>query len=86
VDAALRRAIPASNPEVRNVQRALEDISFKLRIPQRKPWQAMTDDIVKATKVMVDEQKVQHSFNISVSPRFLWWIPLLAPEAIGSQF
>lgn len=58
VDAALRRSIPASNQEVRNVQRALEDISFKLRIPQRKPWQQMTDDIVKATKIMVDDQKV----------------------------
>jgi len=44
------------------VLRALEDISFKLRIPQRKPWQRMTDDIVKATKVMVDDQKVPPFF------------------------
>ena len=40
------------------MQRALEDISFKLRIPQRKPWQAMAEDIVKATKIMNNEQKV----------------------------
>ena len=58
VDAALRRSIPATNQDVRQVQRSLEDISFKLRIPQRKPWQQMTDDIVKATSIVNNESKV----------------------------
>lgn len=31
VDAALRRSIPAFNPEVAKVQRALEDIQYLLR-------------------------------------------------------
>lgn len=56
-DAALRRAIPATNPEMKAVQRELEDIAFKLRIPQRKPWQQMTNDIVRATKIVYDEGK-----------------------------
>ena len=61
VDAALRRSIPATNPDIKQVQRNLEDIAFKLRIPQRKPWAQMTDDIVRATKIMYDDTKVRHS-------------------------
>jgi hypothetical protein len=34
VDAALRRATPAFNAEVQQVQRKMEDIAFLLRIPQ----------------------------------------------------
>jgi hypothetical protein len=49
VDAALRRAIPAFNPDVRALQDSLESIAFKLRIPQRKPWSAMADDLGAAT-------------------------------------
>lgn len=44
-DAALRRAIPASNTDVRTIQTKLEGIQFKLRIPQRKPWGSITDDV-----------------------------------------
>lgn len=34
VDAALRRAIPAFNPEVKKIQRSLEEVQYLLRIPQ----------------------------------------------------
>lgn len=61
MDVALRRAIPASNQDVRNMQKALEDIAFKLRIPQRKPWQQMTEDVVKATTIVNNEAQVSHN-------------------------
>ena len=35
--AALRRSIPTTNPDVRSIQTRLEDVAFKLRIPQ--VWQ-----------------------------------------------
>ena len=38
-EAALRRSIPAFNGDVREIQSTLERVAFKLRIPQRKPWQ-----------------------------------------------
>lgn len=44
-DAALRRAIPAFNPDLREVQTKLEEVAFKLRIPQRKPWQVIVSSI-----------------------------------------
>lgn len=59
-DAALRRAIPAFNPDVREVQTKLEDVAFKLRIPQRKPWQAMADDVGAAAAVMALPDKVMY--------------------------
>lgn len=59
VDVALRRAIPGTNTDVKNMQRALEDIAFKLRIPQRKPWQQMTDDVIKATTIVNNDSKVR---------------------------
>ena len=40
------------------MQKALEDIAFKLRIPQRKPWQQMTEDIIKATSIVDNEAQV----------------------------
>lgn len=58
MDVALRRSIPASNQDVRNMQKALEDIAFKLRIPQRKPWQQMTEDVIKATSIVNNEAQV----------------------------
>ena len=58
MDVALRRSIPASNADVRNMQKALEDIAFKLRIPQRKPWQQMTEDVIKATSIVNNEAQV----------------------------
>ena len=42
------------------MQRALENIAFKLRIPQRKPWQQMTEDVVKATTIVNNEAQVGH--------------------------
>ena len=60
-DAALRRAIPAVNEEVRRVQGALEDVAFKLRIPQRKPWPAMADDVTAAAKVVGQRDKARAS-------------------------
>jgi hypothetical protein len=60
-DAALRRAIPAFNGDVRDVQTKLEDVAFKLRIPQRKPWQAMADDVSAAQAVLIQPDKVSKS-------------------------
>jgi hypothetical protein len=47
-DAALRRATPAFNAEVKTVQRKLEDVQTLLRIPQRKPWGGMANDVSQA--------------------------------------
>lgn len=47
---ALRRAIPA-NPKMKAAQDSLEDISYLLRIPQRKPYATMEADVKKALKV-----------------------------------
>ncbi|WIA35054.1 hypothetical protein OEZ86_003543 [Tetradesmus obliquus] len=48
VDAALRRSIPAFNPQVQAMQRSLEDVAYLLRIPQRKPWGNMAGDVAAA--------------------------------------
>ncbi|GIL50914.1 hypothetical protein Vafri_7000 [Volvox africanus] len=45
VDAALRRSIPAFNPDVKSIQKNLEDVQYFLRIPQRKPWGSMATNI-----------------------------------------
>jgi hypothetical protein len=47
---ALRRAIPA-NPSMKIIQASLEDISYLLRIPQRKPYGTMESNVKKALKV-----------------------------------
>ncbi|KAF8731212.1 hypothetical protein HU200_016536 [Digitaria exilis] len=47
---ALRKAIPA-NPNMKSIQESLEDISYLLRIPQRKPYSTMEGDVKKAMKV-----------------------------------
>ncbi|KAJ6833449.1 peptidyl-prolyl cis-trans isomerase CYP37, chloroplastic isoform X1 [Iris pallida] len=47
---ALRRAIPA-NPNMKAIQESLEDISYLLRIPQRKPFATMEADVTKALKI-----------------------------------
>ena len=51
-DVALRRSIPTFNQDVRAVQTALESVSFKLRIPQRKPWVQMAADVAAAEAVL----------------------------------
>ncbi|KAH9802796.1 peptidyl-prolyl cis-trans isomerase CYP37 [Citrus sinensis] len=53
---ALRRAIPA-NANMKAIQVAsLEDISFLLRIPQRKPYGTMEGNVKKALKIAMDEK------------------------------
>ncbi len=65
-DAALRRSIPAFNKDVREIQSKLEDVAFKLRIPQRKPWPAMVDDVKAAQGIVSQPDKV--SLTLSPSP------------------
>ncbi|KDP38925.1 hypothetical protein JCGZ_00682 [Jatropha curcas] len=52
---ALRRAIPA-NTNMKAIQTSLEDISFLLRIPQRKPYGTMEGNVKKALKIAKDEK------------------------------
>ncbi|CAM8894061.1 unnamed protein product [Rhodiola kirilowii] len=52
---ALRKAIPA-NPNMKNIQNSLEDISYLLRIPQRKPFGTMEGNVKKALKIAKDEK------------------------------
>ncbi|XP_047265285.1 peptidyl-prolyl cis-trans isomerase CYP37, chloroplastic isoform X2 [Capsicum annuum] len=52
---ALRRAIPA-NTNMKTIQDSLEDISYLLRIPQRKPFGTMEGNVKKALKVATDEK------------------------------
>lgn len=47
-DAALRRATPAFNADVKTVQKKLESVQAQMRIPQRKPWGGMANDVQKA--------------------------------------
>ena len=54
-DVALRRSIPAFNDDVATIQSKLESIQFKLRIPQRKPWSAMSQDVEEARKLAENE-------------------------------
>ncbi|XP_038981703.1 peptidyl-prolyl cis-trans isomerase CYP37, chloroplastic isoform X2 [Phoenix dactylifera] len=53
---ALRRAIPA-NANMKAIQESLEDISYLLRIPQRKPYGTMEGDVKKAIKIATEEQE-----------------------------
>ncbi|KAL1567121.1 cytochrome P450 monooxygenase 37 [Salvia divinorum] len=53
---ALRRAIPA-NKDMKAIQDSLEDISYLLRIPQRKPFGTMEGNVKKALKIAVDEKE-----------------------------
>ncbi|KAI3441555.1 Peptidylprolyl isomerase [Psidium guajava] len=52
---ALRRAIPA-NTNMKAIQESLEDISYLLRIPQRKPYGTMEGNVKKALKIAKDEK------------------------------
>ncbi|XP_022877574.1 peptidyl-prolyl cis-trans isomerase CYP37, chloroplastic [Olea europaea var. sylvestris] len=53
---ALRRAIPA-NTNMKAIQDSLEDISYLLRIPQRKPFGTMEGNVKKALKIAKDEKE-----------------------------
>ncbi|KAG6793871.1 peptidyl-prolyl cis-trans isomerase CYP37, chloroplastic isoform X1 [Populus alba] len=52
---ALRKAIPA-NINMKSIQTSLEDISYLLRIPQRKPYGTMEGNVKKALKIAQDEK------------------------------
>ncbi|KAI8552660.1 hypothetical protein RHMOL_Rhmol06G0283400 [Rhododendron molle] len=52
---ALRKAIPA-NTNMKTIQGSLEDISYLLRIPQRKPFGTMEGNVKKALKIAVDDK------------------------------
>ncbi|KAL5061757.1 hypothetical protein RYX36_023494 [Vicia faba] len=54
-EVALRRAIPA-NSNMKSIQETLEDISYLLRIPQRKPYGTMEGNVKKVLKIAVDEK------------------------------
>ncbi|GAX77222.1 hypothetical protein CEUSTIGMA_g4668.t1 [Chlamydomonas eustigma] len=56
VDAALRRSIPAFNPDVAKVQSSLEDIQYLLRIPQRKPWASMSKSLSEAVTLATEHR------------------------------
>ncbi|KAL7218214.1 hypothetical protein ACSBR2_011482 [Camellia fascicularis] len=53
---ALRKAIPA-NANMKAIQDSLEDISYLLRIPQRKPYGTMEGNVKKALKIAMDEKE-----------------------------
>ncbi|KAK1260195.1 hypothetical protein QJS04_geneDACA022526 [Acorus gramineus] len=53
---ALRKSIPA-NSNMKAIQDTLEDISYLLRIPQRKPYGTMEGNVKKALKIAVDEKE-----------------------------
>ncbi|RVW93137.1 Peptidyl-prolyl cis-trans isomerase CYP37, chloroplastic [Vitis vinifera] len=53
---ALRKAIPA-NTNMKAIQDSLEEISYLLRIPQRKPYGTMEGNVKKALKIAMDEKE-----------------------------
>lgn len=57
-DVALRRSIPAFNQDVAELQARLEAVAFKLRIPQRKPWASMGDDVAAAASLAADQRRM----------------------------
>jgi cyclophilin family peptidyl-prolyl cis-trans isomerase len=57
-EAALRRSIPAFNSDVYSLQKELESIQYKLRIPQRKPWTDMLLSATKAADIVRDEAAI----------------------------
>ena len=65
-DSALRRSIPAFNKDVREVQTRLEDVAFKLRIPQRKPWVPMSDDVRSASSIVAQPERVSPAVGLSI--------------------
>jgi peptidylprolyl isomerase len=50
----LRNALPIDNPQIRDVQRSLEDISTQLRANRR--WGAVSGDVNKAGRIVSDRQ------------------------------
>ena len=54
--AALRRAVPAINEETASAQKRLEEAAYLLRIPQRKPWSAMSEDVEETRRVLKEKR------------------------------
>ena len=54
--AALRRAVPAINEDAGIVQSKLEEAAYLLRIPQRKPWGTMGDNVKTSLAVVRDRK------------------------------
>ncbi|KAG2432024.1 hypothetical protein HYH02_013094 [Chlamydomonas schloesseri] len=68
VDAALRRAIPAFNPQVKKIQRSLEEVQYLLRIPQRKPWASMAESVAEALEVSQQREVMLAGLSASTVP------------------
>eukprot|EP00747_Dinoflagellata_sp_TGD_P179985 gnl/TRDRNA2_/TRDRNA2_31694_c1_seq1.p1 gnl/TRDRNA2_/TRDRNA2_31694_c1~~gnl/TRDRNA2_/TRDRNA2_31694_c1_seq1.p1 ORF type:complete len:476 (+),score=59.12 gnl/TRDRNA2_/TRDRNA2_31694_c1_seq1:149-1429(+) len=49
---ALRRAIPSVSKEMSEVQANIEEVGRYLRIPQRKPWDSMQDNVDKSKAIL----------------------------------
>ena len=54
--AALRRAVPAINEETASAQKRLEEAAYLPRIPQRKPWSAMSEDVEETRRVLKEKR------------------------------
>ena len=54
--AALRRAVPSINEDAGVVQSKLEEAAYLLRIPQRKPWGTMGDNVKSSLAVVRDRK------------------------------
>ena len=54
--AALRRAVPTINEDAGTVQSKLEEAAYLLRIPQRKPWGTMGDNVKSSLAVVRDRK------------------------------
>ena len=52
--AALRRAVPSVNTDAGEIQGRLEEAAYLLRIPQRKPWGTMGDDVKSSLGIVRD--------------------------------
>jgi cyclophilin family peptidyl-prolyl cis-trans isomerase len=55
--AALRRAVPGINEESGLVQSKLEEAAYLLRIPQRKPWGTMGDNVKVSLNTVRDKKE-----------------------------
>ena len=54
--AALRRATPRVNAESSDIQYNLDDAAYQFRIPQRKPWNSMLNEIKKAKEIVKEKR------------------------------
>ncbi|GAQ83308.1 cyclophilin-like peptidyl-prolyl cis-trans isomerase family protein [Klebsormidium nitens] len=66
-DVALRRAIPALNVETKKMQELIEELSYLLRIPQRKPYGSMAKNTKEALEIAT---KSKDAILNAVGPQF----------------